>query len=233
LRVQNQEPQVTGLYVGRAQELWPGKPPSAIKKSAVKAADLSVSGLDGDEQADLRLHGGVEKALHHYPAQHYAIWERELLSTNGVVRPGGFGENLSSYHLHERNVCVADIFKIGQAVVQVSQGRTPCWKLNRHTGVKTMAADFLRTGRTGWYCRVIEEGRIRVSDEIELIDRINPDWTVMRVTHARVSDGLDVMLAAEIAQLPGLSTNWKNSFKKKTHKDYHEDPAQAWQDEWK
>jgi MOSC domain-containing protein YiiM len=105
---------------------------SAIDKRPAPAPwRIGPFGLAGDAQADLKHHGGPEKALHHYPLDHYAFWEREIGPNPLLRRPGAFGENFSTTGWTEANVCVGDIVRFGSALLQVSQGRQPCWKLNR------------------------------------------------------------------------------------------------------
>src|SRR5690606_21570785 len=96
-------------------------------------------GLEGDEQGDPRVHGGVDKAVHHYPFEHYAAWRAELGDLPVLAAPGAFGENLCSTGLDEDSVCLADRYALGDAVLEVSQGRQPCWKLNDRFGVRDMA----------------------------------------------------------------------------------------------
>ncbi len=108
---------------------------SAIAKTPVDGrVRLGETGLEGDQQAELKVHGGPEKALHHYPFDHYAVWRREWQAgVPGLARldqAGAFGENISTSGLTETDVCVGDVYRIGSAIVQVSQPRQPCWKLN-------------------------------------------------------------------------------------------------------
>ncbi|WP_428267706.1 MOSC domain-containing protein [Haliangium sp.] len=222
---------VAGLFIGRAERIWPDRPPSAIRKvRADGPMDLTITGFTGDEQADLRVHGGPEKAVMQYPLQHYAVWKDEMGASEPGLRAGGFGENISAAGFDEQTVCIGDRFRIGTAFVQVTQGRTPCWKLNRHTGIARMAAEFVRTGRTGWYYRVLEPGWVGQGDTISLVERHNPDWTVARVTNARLTSRLDTALAREIVSIPGLSENWQRSFGRKADAGYRDDPEAAWRD---
>lgn len=118
---------IEALLVGRAAPLR-GTERSAIRKTAISGAvTVTTLGLDGDEQADLSVHGGPEKAIHHYPFDHYASW-RGMRSSVSLDAPGAFGENISTYGLTEETVCIGDQFQLGTAVVEVSQPRQPCWK---------------------------------------------------------------------------------------------------------
>lgn len=217
---------VTGLYVGRVRELWPGKPASAIAKLPAEAAQaLTRTGFADDWQADLAVHGGVDKAVHHYAAEHYETWRSELGPSADGFGPGRFGENISTTGMTERDLCIGDRLKLGSAVVEISQGRQPCWKLNAHTGSKNMVALFQKTARTGWYYRVIEAGTVAIGDEIKRLECPNPDWTVERVTRARLDPELDPETASALARLPRLAPGWAEAFGRKSDRGFREDVA--------
>ncbi|EPX79480.1 MOSC domain-containing protein [Litoreibacter arenae] len=213
---------IESVFAGAVEERWPGKPPSAIAKHPVsgriKVAEL---GITVDAQADLNVHGGPDKALHHYPGEHYAIWRKEL--SRDDLGPGSFGENLSTTGLTEKTVCIGDIFSLGSVRLQVSQGRQPCWKLNAHTGEEQMAYLFQKTGRTGWYYRVLSTGTIGPDDVMTLTDRPHPDWSVARVTAARLTGKVSPADAATLANLPELPRRWRNAFEKMANEVLNED----------
>ena len=150
---------VDGIFLGAIRDRWPGKPPSAIGKERVRGAQqITHAGFADDAQADLSVHGGCDKAIHHYATDHYRLWQAEGQMAAGTG-PAAFGENIATVGMTEDTVCIGDILRLGTAVVQVSQGRQPCWKLGLHTGNAGMPALFTRSGRTGWYYRVLEPGR--------------------------------------------------------------------------
>ncbi|ACM00091.1 Pyridoxal kinase [Cereibacter sphaeroides KD131] len=164
------------LLTGRAAPLPGSDVLSGIGKTPVAGPlTLGREGFEGDEQADRRVHGGPEKAVHHYPSDHYESWRAELGDLPAILAPGGFGENLSTAGLTEAEVAVGDTFRLGGALIQVSQGRQPCWKLNHRFGVPDMARRVQLTGRTGWYYRVLEPGTVAPGDRLELIDRRAPE----------------------------------------------------------
>ncbi|QVM85431.1 MOSC domain-containing protein [Novosphingobium decolorationis] len=155
---------------------------SAIAKRAVEGpVKVGWLGLEGDRQADLSVHGGPEKAIQHYPHDHYAHW-REVLGGHPLLDgEGAFGENISTEGLREEEVCIGDCFRMGSALVEVAQGRQPCWKLDhRFDGAKVMAG-VVATRRSGWYYRVLEEGEVAAGDALELVERPYPAWSVARV----------------------------------------------------
>lgn len=217
---------ITALYTGRPQARWEGKPPSAIGKTPVAGPlMLGFEGLEGDEQADRAVHGGPEKALHHYPADHYAAWADVWPEHAATFAAGGFGENVSTTGVTETDLCLGDRLRLGEALVEICQGRQPCWKLSAHTGIGEMAARLQKSGRTGWYYRVIEPGRVVAGDPVVLAGRRHPDWPLSRIIAARFDPRLDPATAAAIAALPELSQSWRKSFLKKTDPAFAEDTS--------
>ncbi|MGJ8572574.1 MAG: MOSC domain-containing protein [Hoeflea sp.] len=215
---------IIGLYVGCSRLRWPGKPASAIGKQLIKTAQhLDLTGFANDEQADLSVHGGAEKAVHHYAADHYPEWRAALGAVAQDFGPGRFGENIATLGLTEADLCIGDVLTLGSAIVEISQGRQPCWKLNAHTGVATMAKLFQETARTGWYYRVLEPGFVCIGDEIKRLDCPNPGWSVERVTRARLTPGLAPVVAAAMAELPRLAPGWADAFRRKAEREYSED----------
>ena len=127
------------------------------------------------------MHGGPDKAVHHYPADHYPFWRSELAGHPLLVAPGAFGENISTLGLVEADICIGDRFRLGSALVEVSQGRQPCWKLDHRFGNAAMTAQVVATRRSGWYYRVIEPGLVQVGDALLLVGRGQGAWSVERV----------------------------------------------------
>lgn len=204
------------LRIGQVQPFGPAGQPSAIGKRPVSGRiAASKLGLAGDEQADSIHHGGIDKALHHYPFEHYAAWARELPAQAALFDAGGFGENLSTLGLDEGSVCLGDVFQIGSAIIQVSQGRKPCWKLNQRFGVADMARRVQDSGRTGWYYRVLTEGGIAPDDELALIERPQPDWTLARLIKVIYHDQPDRQALAALAELDALAPSWREMAKKR------------------
>ncbi len=170
---------------------------------------IGSEGLEGDAQADRVHHGGAEKALHHYAFDHYAAWAEEF-DHPLLGAPGAFGENLSTAGWTEADVCIGDVFRFGGALLQVSQGRQPCWKLNRRFGRKDMALRVQNSGRTGWYYRVLEEGVAEPGDALIHVERPCPDWPLTRLARLLYRDMRDRDGLAAMAALPQLAQGWRD-----------------------
>lgn len=213
------------LLVGGIAPLGPKGVPSGIAKTPVAAPlRLTLTGLAGDQVGDPRHHGGPDKAVHHYPFDHYRAWRAELGGQVDLLdHPGAFGENISASGLTEAEVAVGDRFRIGSALVEVSQGRQPCFKLNLRFGVRNMALRVQKTGRTGWYYRVIEEGEVAPGDGLELVDRLSPDWTVDRLWRLLYVDMLDREALTAMVALPHLPESWREIGRARLRKGQVED----------
>lgn len=221
----------------------PGHPAvdSGIVKAPRSAAiRLSFTGLEGDEQGDRLYHGGPEKAVHHYAAEHYAMWAARWPDSPVPLVAGAFGENVSTTGMTEQDVCIGDVFRLGTVLLQVSQGRQPCWKLNRRFNRPDAARSMQDSGHTGWYYRVLEEGMLACGDLFELVDRPCPGWPLARLVHALFPGPIsaDAAGAAETAEtvtmrlreewalaaaLGPLSPNWKTAFARRLDTGHIED----------
>ncbi|VDC26670.1 MOSC domain-containing protein [Pseudogemmobacter humi] len=199
---------VTELRIGPVRPFGPAA--SAIDKAPVAGALMAGrEGLSGDEQADRRHHGGPDKALHAYALAHYPLWSAEMPERAALFRPGGFGENLVVEGADEDSICLGDRFRLGGALVEVSQGRQPCWKLNLRFNRPDMARLVQETGRSGWYFRVPGPGPVAAGDRAVLLARPNPGWTLARVGRLLYRDRLNRQDLREFAALPGLPESWR------------------------
>src|SRR6185369_11270110 len=171
--------------------------------------------LDGDRQADLTVHGGAEKAVYVYPAEHYPYWRGELPD---VELPWGmFGENFTSEGLLEDEVHIGDRYRIGSGVFQVTQPRMPCYKLAAKFQRDDILKRFLKSMRTGFYFSVIEEGEIAAGDAIELVSRDRAAISVTDITRLYISKGKgkDQGLLGRAAELMALPASWRDYFRKR------------------
>lgn len=202
-------PHVNKLLTGGIAPLGPRAVPSGIHKFPVASAELELTGFIGDKQGDLKRHGGIEKAVHQYCLDHYVHWREALGNLDALSQPGAFGENLAVAGMDEDGVCIGDHWALGDAVVQVSQARQPCWKLNARFGVPDMARRLQQSGRTGWYYRVLEPGRVSEGDHLRLLHRPNPLWPVSRLIKVFYTKTRDWQALEEISVLEGLSNSWQ------------------------
>ena len=187
----------------------PGTRSAIDKQPLAGAVQIGELGLEGDEQGDLRVHGGIDKAVHHYAFDHYARWRDELGPLPPLETPGAFGENISTRGLTEAEVCLGDRFILGSALLEISQGRQPCWKLNDRFGVADMARRVQATGRTGWYYRVLRPGTARAGDMLVLAERPHPDWTLQRLGNLLYQRVLDPAQLAPALALPLVHSHRK------------------------
>jgi len=167
---------------------------------------VGKTNLTGDGQADLKNHGGVDKAVLAYSADHYPKWRDELRMPE--MPYGAFGENLTIASLSEQLVCIGDIFRIGTAILEVSQPRQPCWKLARRWRMHELVRLVVHNGRSGWYLRVLEEGWIEAQMPVTLTERPNPGWSVARANEVLHHCTTDVELTQELADVPELADSW-------------------------
>ena len=169
---------------------------------------LTPEGLEGDEQGDRTVHGGPDKAIHHYAWEHYATWQAELGDLPVLRQPGAFGENFSTTGMTEANLCWGDRVRVGSCLLELAQTRQPCWKLNTRFNNAHMARQVQTTGRTGWYWRVLEGGQVQAGDTVHLLQRPHPDWPLTRVLQVLYHQCLDSASLHALAQL-NLPPSWQ------------------------
>lgn len=198
---------VTNVMTGKIKPFAHGAQSAINKQARSERQHANELGFTNDEQGDPRFHGGIQKALHIYPSEHYPVWQQELGERAIFQKPGAFGENLSSIGVTEATICLKDKIRIGTTLLEVSQGRMPCWKLNVRFDQHDMAQRLQDTLRTGWYFRVLEEGEIGAGDDIVLCERLYPDWSLARVMGAVFEGCLDPDTLQEMSTLP-LVESW-------------------------
>jgi MOSC domain-containing protein YiiM len=203
---------IDALLTGKARRFGAKGEPSAIDKRAVEGRRVvGALGIAGDEQADLSVHGGPDKAIHHYPRDHYGWWAETIGDHALLQDAGAFGENISTSGLTESAACIGDRYRLGSALVEISQGRQPCWKLGHRFGIATLPATVVSSRRGGWYYRVIEDGAVGAGDALELMERPLPDWSVERVFHLLIGGAGKREPAAlrTLAAMDLLAANWR------------------------
>ncbi|MEQ9569730.1 MAG: MOSC domain-containing protein [Longimicrobiales bacterium] len=185
---------------------------SAILKEAVEGRCwVGRTNIQGDRQADLKHHGGPDKAVLAYSALHYPTWKGELPWVDFPV--GAFGENLTVDGLTEDDVAIGDVWTAGTVTFQVSQPRQPCWKLARRLRVPDMVVRVQDSLRSGWYLRVLDEGEIQAGDGLVLESRPHPEWSVAESSRVMYRQRTEFDAVLALADLPELSASWKRTLR--------------------
>ncbi len=215
---------IDALLIGGPKPFRTDGTMSAMARDAVDhPVMLRRLGFEGDQVADPTVHGGIDKAVHFYPAEHYPRWVAYFVGRGLDPHPflqaaGAFGENVSASGLTEDKVRIGDRFRIGGALVEVAQGRQPCWKIDHHFGIRGVTSAVIETGRCGGYFRVLEEGLVAPMDRIEQVEQARHDWTVERVFRLLIggghkADGAIAELTA-LAELEALAEGWRSRAEK-------------------
>ncbi|MGB7159115.1 MAG: MOSC domain-containing protein, partial [Tepidisphaeraceae bacterium] len=178
-----------------------------VKEPVRGPVRVGATHLEGDGQADLWNHGGVDKAILAYSAEHYPLWREELALPDMPF--GAFGENFTIAGLDERTVCVGDVWQVGEVRVEVSQPRQPCWKLARRWRRQDLPQRVLENGRSGWYFRVLDEGNVEAEQTVTLLGRPFPRWTVAKVTDVMMHRQDDREATAELSKVTALAASWR------------------------
>jgi MOSC domain-containing protein YiiM len=174
---------------------------------------VSSLNLDGDQQSDLTVHGGIDKAAYLYPSEHYAYWRAEL---PGMALPWGvFGENFSAEGILEDQIRIGDRLRIGSAELIVTQPRLPCYKLGIRFNRPEIVKLFLRSKRTGLYLRVLREGDVGEGDEISFIEKQETGITITDIVSLYSTDAHNLELLRRAIQVPALPQSWKEFFRKR------------------
>jgi MOSC domain-containing protein YiiM len=174
---------------------------------------VSSLNLEGDQQSDLSVHGGPEKAVYAYPSEHYEYWRQELPGTD--LAWGAFGENFTTEGLLEPEIRIGDRIRVGSAEFLVTQPRMPCFKLGVRFGRDDMVKRFLHSGRPGFYLAVVREGDVARGNSLEFVGRDEHGVTVADIAslYARDRDNEDLLRRA--VDVPALPESWKGYFKKR------------------
>ena len=215
--------QLDCLLIGKPKPFRADGTMSAMARAPVdRPVFLGTLGFEGDQVADPTVHGGSDKAVHFYPTEHYPRWIAHLAAEGFahplLDHPGAFGENISASGLTEDRLRIGDRFRIGGALVEVAQGRQPCWKLDHHFSVHGLSGMVIKTGRCGGYFRVIEEGEVAPGDSIQQVDQAPHDWTVEIVFRLliggghRANDSRNDLKA--LGDLETLADTWRNRARK-------------------
>jgi MOSC domain-containing protein YiiM len=207
---------LVSVNVGRPRDVeWRGKTvrTSIFKDPVAGPVRVQKLNLAGDEQADLSVHGGLDKAVYAYPSEHYGYWREQL---PGVALPwGAFGENLTTEGLSERELHIGDRVSIGSAEFVVTQPRLPCFKLGIRFGRPDMVKLFQRSGRTGFYLAVLREGVLSTGDAIRVVPEKQSDVTVAEIVRLYVADEPEQEPLRRASELAALPESWRDYFRKR------------------
>jgi MOSC domain-containing protein YiiM len=205
-----ESPALVSVQTGAVARLGPEQVPSGFVKKPV-AGRLAVGplGLAGDSQADLTVHGGPDKAVYGYAMAHYARWAFDLPHHAGKFVPGGMGENFTIAGLDESDLCVGDVHRIGSALLQVCQPRQPCFKLALYYDDPHMPRAMVKSGRSGWYYRVLEPGEVGAGDAVILHRRPHSDFAFARLLQIISHGGASREELQQMAAMEGLARQWR------------------------
>lgn len=201
---------IVSVNVGLPQEVvWKGMivRTAIFKEPVAGAVAIRKLNLTGDQQADLTVHGGSEKAVYAYPMEHYEYWRKQLSDVS--LSWGAFGENLTIEGLTEHTVCIGDVLRIGSAVLQVTQPRMPCYKLALRFNRDDIIKRFLVSGRSGFYFSVIEPGDVGARSKVEILDRDSNNVTVNDILRLYLGQTRDPQLLQRAINVSSLPENWK------------------------
>lgn len=203
---------IEALCIGQPKP-FNGAELSAIAKQPVEGpVAIRSFGLEGDMVADTRHHGGPDMAVHHYPRDHYAGWAEWLGGHDLLRRPAAFGENIHAAGLTETDVHIGDRFKLGGALLEISQPRQPCWKIEHRFGTAGMVKRIVREHVCGWYYRVVEEGVAEAGQTLERVEIGHEEWSVARL-FAKLYDPAHKASVDELKDIAGLErlcSLWRN-----------------------
>ena len=193
---------VRSVQTGRVAALGPKGVPSAfVKRPIAGSIRVEPLGLQGDEQADPRVHGGPDKAVYGYAHANYAQWLEAFPQHSRLLIPGGLGENLTLDGCDEQSVNVGDVVRIGSVVLQITEPRQPCFKFGLRFADTTMVHAMVKNGMCGWYYRVLEPGTLAAGDTVSLLQRPFPAWSIDRVNRRIVQRRGSPAERAEFASL--------------------------------
>ena len=200
---------IQGVFIGKVEESWGGLLSDIDQLETHEEVWLGAQGLPGDARADLRRDGGLDRALHPYPAEHYRHWRKQHPQTRW--RQPAFGENLSTFGLNEQEVCIGDLFRWGEALIEVSQPRSPSYRLARRWNLPELPLEVQQQGRCGWFYRVRRAGMVAADAPLELVQRHYPQLTVASLLdwyfgHPLERTGLRLMMACD-----ALSLRWRKT----------------------
>ncbi|PFK30103.1 MOSC domain-containing protein [Bacillus cereus] len=189
------------MQYGENKEMTTG-----ICKELTEEAFLSKDGFRGDGVADLRFHGGPDRAVCVYPHEHYALWEQEFQT---MLPPSTFGENITVTNMLEHDVCIGDTYQLGEAIIQITQGRVPCSTISKRVGIPSILPRIVETGYTGYLCRVLQEGIVRKDSTIQLLEHHPSQVSILFSNEVYFHRRKDKEAMEKILTVPELAEVWR------------------------
>ncbi len=206
------------IFIGQVRGLPETGRPTGMYKTAVHAPiALGVNGFEGDQQADLRVHGGPDKAVHLYPTRHYAKLSAKFDDAAALMQPGSMGENIATPDLDEHDVRLGDVWQLGSALIQVCQPRNPCWKIDERFGADGMALFIDQHLLTGWYWRVLQTGVVNPADTLVLHEAASHAPTLHQAMTLWREHRPDLAALSALAETPGIAKVWQDKIKQRVH----------------
>lgn len=206
---------ITNFAVGLPEKMAYGngkEMETAIRKQPVQEAYLTKDGFEGDGVADLKHHGGPERAVCIYPYEHYAYWND---SFDTQLPRAAFGENLTVTNMLERDICIGDIFQVGEAIIQVTQGRVPCNVIDRRFDMKPLLKQMVQIGYTGYLCRVLEEGMVRADSTIRTVAKDPQQVSVLYANEVNYHRPKDIDGIVKVLEVEELADEWRQFLTKR------------------
>lgn len=202
------------LHIGKPEILeWDGKiEQTAIRKKSVAEAFLTKEGFHGDGVAATQFHGGPDRAVCFYPIEHYTQWEEEFGTS---LQAPAFGENISTVDMTESNVYIGDKYRLGEALIQISQARIPCSKISKNTGISDLLKRVIEKGHTGYFFRVLESGKVYADSPIKLVDRTQDSFSVLKTNQLYFHDKNNVDSIRQLLEVEELAQVWKEELNKR------------------
>lgn len=203
-------PSPVSIFIGQVRPMpGSGRPTALLKSAASLPIALGPEGFVGDQQADRSVHGGPEKAVHCFPVEHYSRLADRFPEATPQLLPGSIGENLSAAGFSEGDVCLGDVFALGETRLQISQPRSPCWKIDARYCLEGMAAFIAAEGIAGWYARVLVPGTVRAGDGLQLVERDASAPTLAEALSCLRLHRPPVASLATIAAAKGIAASWR------------------------
>lgn len=198
------------IFVGGVQPLpVSGRPTGMYKMRVVEPINLGPEGFHGDQQADRKVHGGLEKAVHLYPARHYAALAAKYPAAASALVPGSIGENLSTCEIDEGNVRIGEVWQLGDARIQVCQPRSPCWKIDERFACDGMAKFIASAALTGWYWRVTRPGSVGIDATLERVQPAVSAPTLREAMQLCQEHRPPLDELERLAATPGIAGAWR------------------------